>query len=265
MAPSSPDAGELVEIASEAAGAAGRLLSERFGQPRRQVEAKESPTDLVSDADREAEALIRELLASQRPDDAVLGEEEGSASGASELRWLVDPLDGTINFLFGIPHWSVSVACEDASGAVAGVVHDPLRAETFTATRGGPATLNGQEIVASGCEDLSLAMVGTGFAYDAGVRTRQGEVATGVVGRARDLRRMGSAALDLAWTACGRFDAYYERDLKPWDRAAGALLCRRAGLQLRELREAGGLPAGLLAAPAGLVDELESLMTAPGR
>ena len=117
MAPSSPDAGELVEIASEAAGAAGRLLSERFGQPRRQVEAKESPTDLVSDADREAEALIRELLASQRPDDAVLGEEEGSASGASELRWLVDPLDGTINFLFGIPHWSVSVAWSGGTAA----------------------------------------------------------------------------------------------------------------------------------------------------
>lgn len=265
MAPSSPASPELVEIATEAASAAGRLLQERFGQPRRLVQAKGSPTDLVSDADRAAEALIRELLARRRPDDAVLGEEKGSAAGVSGLRWLVDPLDGTINYLFGIPQWSVSVACEDARGTLAGVVHDPLRGETFSATREGAPTLNGHQVEASTCQDLALAMVATGFAYDATVRMRQGEVATRVLGRARDLRRLGSAALDLAWTACGRFDAYYERDLKPWDRAAGALLCRRAGLALRELAPADGLPAGLLAAPAVLVDELESLVAGPAR
>jgi len=264
MAPSGPAGSELVEVAVEAASAAGALLLDRFRQPRHQVEAKDSPTDLVSDADRAAEALIRELLGSRRPDDAMLGEETGDAPGASGLRWLVDPLDGTINYLFGIPQWSVSVACEDADGTIAGVVHDPLRNETFSATREGPPTRNGQEIEASTCQDLALALVATGFAYDADVRMRQGEVATRVLGRARDLRRFGSAAIDLAWTACGRFDAYFERDLKPWDRAAGALLCQQAGLQLRELAPADGLPAGLLAAPGELVDELESLIAKPG-
>jgi myo-inositol-1(or 4)-monophosphatase len=262
MAPSSPAGPELVEIAVEAATAAGGLLLDRFRQPRRQVQAKGSPTDLVSDADRAAEALIRERLGARRPHDAVLGEETGDAPGASGLRWLVDPLDGTVNYLFGIPQWSVSVACEDARGAIAGVVHDPLRDETFSASREGPPMLNGQAIEASTCRDLSLAMVATGFAYDADVRVRQGAVATRVLGRARDLRRLGSAALDLAWTACGRFDAYFERDLKLWDRAAGALLCRQAGLALRELAPAAGLPAGLLVAPEALVDELESLVAA---
>ena len=260
MPPSSPAASELVEIAAEAAGAAGRLLLDRFDQPHRQVQAKGSPTDLVSEADHAAEAVIRELLEARRPRDSVLGEEGGDAPGPSGLRWLVDPLDGTVNYLFGIPQWSVSVACEDSEGTVAGVVHDPLREETFSAGRGGSPMLNGHAIEASTCQDLALAMIGTGFAYDAEVRVRQGEIATRVLGRARDLRRLGSAALDLAWTACGRFDAYYERDLKPWDRAAGALLCRQAGLPLRELAPAEGLPAGLVIAPAGLIDELESLV-----
>lgn len=260
MVPSSPPGPELVEIGAEAATAAGRLLLDRFGQPHRQVQAKGSPTDLVSEADRAAEALIRECLGARRPEDAVLGEEAGDAPGASGLRWLVDPLDGTINYLFGIPHWSISVACEDADGTIAGVVHDPLRDQTFAASREALPTLNGHAFEASICRDLTLAMVGTGFAYDSDVRVRQGEVATRVLGQARDLRRLGSAALDLAWTACGRFDAYYERDLKPWDRAAGALLCQQAGLRLRELPPADGLPSGLLAAPAGLVDQLEALV-----
>ena len=263
MAPSSPAGHELVEIAVEAASAAGRLLLDRFDQPHRQVQAKGSPTDLVSEADRAAETMIRQLLDARRPRDAVLGEEGGDAPGASGLRWLVDPLDGTVNYLFGIPQWSVSVACEDSEGAIVGVVHDPLRDETFSATREAPPTLNGRTIEASTCEDLSLAMIGTGFAYDAKVRVRQGEIATRVLGRARDLRRLGSAALDLAWTACGRFDAYYERDLKPWDRAAGALLCQQAGLPLRELAPAEGLPAGLVIAPPRLIDELESLVAVP--
>lgn len=262
MAPSSPAGPELAEIAAEAATAAGRLLLDRFGQAHRQVQAKGSPTDLVSEADRAAEGLIRELLGTRRPEDAVLGEEMGDAPGASGLRWLVDPLDGTINYLFGIPHWSISVACEDADGTLAGVVHDPLRDQTFSAFRDGAPTLNGQVFEASACRDLTLAMVGTGFAYDADVRVRQGEVATRVLGRARDLRRLGSAALDLAWTACARFDAYYERDLKPWDRAAGALLCQQAGLRVCELAPADGLPAGLLAAPEGLVDQLGLLVGA---
>jgi len=252
---------ELLSIAEDAARAAGAVLLERFGGPRREVRSKSTPTDLVSEADIEAERALRGFLAARRPDDAVLGEEGGDrGAGTSGVRWIVDPLDGTVNFLFGIPQWAVSVACADGDGLVAGVVLDPLRDEIFAATRDGPATRDGEPVDASSRADLATAMVGTGFAYDAEVRVAQAEVAARVLPRVRDLRRMGSAALDLAWTACGRYDAYYERGLQPWDRAAGELLCARAGLELRELGAHGALPAGLLVAPAALAGPLGELV-----
>ena len=254
------DQAELLAVACEVAEQAGALLRQRFGQPRAGVQAKTTPTDLVSEADHAAEALIRELLAARRPGDAVLGEEGGSQAGASGLRWVVDPLDGTVNFLFGIPHWAVSLACEDEHGALVGVIHDPLRGELFAVTRDAQPTLDSRPITASSATDLPTALVATGYAYDVRVRARQAQVAVGVAARARDLRRAGSAALDLAWTACGRFDAFYERGLQPWDRAAGALLCARAGLVLRELDATDGMPAGLLVAPPGLVEELAELV-----
>jgi myo-inositol-1(or 4)-monophosphatase len=252
--------GELLAIAAEAAQAAGAVLGERFGRPDPHVRSKTTPTDLVSEADHAAEEVIRGVLAERRPDDGMLGEETGEQAGRSGLRWVIDPLDGTINFLFGIPHWAVSVACEDAEGTVAGVVADPLRGETFGATRDGPATLDGEPISGSDGRALDTSLVATGFSYDATVRARQAEAAGRVLPAVRDLRRCGSAALDLAWTACGRYDAYYERDLKPWDRIAGALICRRAGVALRELAAGAGLPAGLVAAPPALVDDLEALV-----
>jgi myo-inositol-1(or 4)-monophosphatase len=254
---------ELLSVARDAARTAAAVLVERFGDPV-EVRSKSTPTDLVSDADVAAERALREALAVRRPDDAILGEEGGDrgGGGASGLRWVVDPLDGTVNFLFGIPHWCVSVACEDADGTLVGVVLDPLRGETFEATRSGPATLDGRPIAGSARADLATAMVATGFGYDAEVRARQAEVAARVLPRVRDLRRFGSAALDLAWTACGRYDAYFERGLQPWDRAAGALLCARAGLELRELPADGGLPPGLLAAPPALAGQLGDLVGA---
>ena len=252
---------ELLSIAEDAARAAGAVLLERFRGPRREVRSKSTPTDLVSEADIEAERALRGVLAARRPDDAVLGEEGGDrGAGTSGVRWIVDPLDGTVNFLFGIPQWAVSVACADGDGLLAGVVLDPLRDEVFAATRDGPATRDGEPVEASSRGDLATAMVGTGFAYDAEVRAAQAEVAARVLPRVRDLRRMGSAALDLAWTACGRYDAYYERGLQPWDRAAGELLCARAGLELRELPAHGALPAGLLVAPATLAGPLHELV-----
>jgi myo-inositol-1(or 4)-monophosphatase len=252
---------ELLSIAEEAARAAGSVLLERFGGPRREVRSKSTPTDLVSEADIEAERALRGVLAARRPDDAVLGEEGGDrGAGTSGVRWIVDPLDGTVNFLFAIPQWAVSVACADGDGLLAGVVLDPLRDEIFAATRDGPATRDGEPVEASSRAELDTAMVATGFAYDAGMRAAQAEVAARVLPRVRDLRRMGSAALDLAWTACGRYDAYYERGLQPWDRAAGELLCARAGLELRELGPNGGLPAGLLVAPAPLAGPLHELV-----
>lgn len=173
---------------------------------------------------------------------------------------MIDPLDGTINYLFGIPQWAVSVACEDRDGTIAGVVHDPSRGETFAATRTGPAGLDGEVVAGSAREELATALVATGFGYDAEARAAQAQVLARVLPRVRDIRRPGSAALDLAWTACGRCDAYYERGMQPWDVAAGALVCARAGLQLRSLTADGALPPGLLAAPPALVGPLFELV-----
>jgi myo-inositol-1(or 4)-monophosphatase len=254
-----PDERELLAVARAAAQAAAAELMPRFGRSAEGVVAKSTPTDLASEADLVAEAAVRSVLAERRPQDAILGEEEG-ASGHGTLRWLVDPLDGTINFLFGIPAFAVSVACEDAEGAIAGVVLDPIRDERFEATRSGEATLNGTAIAASRRDRLETAMVATGFGYDAAVRARQAEVVTRVLPRVRDIRRVGAAALDLAWCACGRFDAYYERGVKSWDIAAGRLICARAGLAVRDLPAAGEDANGIVVAPPGLMEELWGLV-----
>jgi myo-inositol-1(or 4)-monophosphatase len=273
---------ELLELASETARMAGALLLERVRHgAEREVTSKSTPTDLVSEADVASQRAIRELLRERRPGDGFLGEEEGeSEQGTSGLRWVVDPLDGTVNFLFGIPQWCVSVAVGDDSGTIAGAVFDPNRDELFSATRGGPARLLRADGVvelsardgadpehepspAGGHDDvLASAMVATGFAYDADVRRAQAQVFERLVPRVRDIRRFGSAALDLAWTAAGRFDAYYERSVKQWDIAAGALVCERAGLEIHELPADGELPWGILAAPPALAPPLLELVRA---
>jgi myo-inositol-1(or 4)-monophosphatase len=250
---------ELLGVAREAARASAAELLPRFGRGQR-VRSKSTPTDLVSEADLAAEAAIRDLLARRRPGDAILGE-EGGTSGDGELRWVIDPLDGTINFLFGVPVFGISVACEDADGPLVGVVLDPLRDECFSATRSGPAELNGSPIAASQRADLETALVATGFGYDARVRAGQASVLASVLPRVRDIRRAGAAAIDLSWCACGRYDAYYERGLKRWDYAAGGLIAARAGLAVHRLEAVGELPDGLLAAPAALADELLALVS----
>jgi myo-inositol-1(or 4)-monophosphatase len=250
---------ELLDVAREAARASADELMPRFGHRQADVRSKSTPTDLVSEADVAAERAIRRVLAKRRPDDAILGEEGGATAGG-DLRWVIDPLDGTINFLFGVPQFAVSVACEDSIGVLAGVVLDPSRDESFTATRSGVAELNGSVLSASDRGDLATSLVATGFGYDAGVRARQAQVLTRVLPRVRDIRRAGAAALDLSWCACGRFDAYYERGLKPWDQAAGGLIASRAGLELRVLEATAEDPKGLLAAPPAVVDELLALV-----
>lgn len=253
---------ELLDVALAAAHASAAELRPRFGRRQREIRAKSTPTDLVSEADVAAETAIRDVLGERRPDDAILGE-EGGATGQGALRWVIDPLDGTINFLFGVPQFAVSVACEDRDGDLVGVVLDPIRDECFAATRSGAAELNGSAVVAAARGELSAALVATGFGYDADVRARQAEVLGRVLPRVRDIRRAGAAALDLAWCACGRYDAYYERGLKPWDRAAGGLIAARAGLELRTLEASGEDPEGLLVAPAGVVEELLALVVGP--
>jgi myo-inositol-1(or 4)-monophosphatase len=250
---------ELLAVAEEAARVAGALLRERFDAgPESAVHSKSTPTDLASAADLAAEEAIRDLLADQRPGDALLAEEGGGDQEVEpgRIRWVVDPLDGTINFLFGMPHWCVSVACEDERGTLAGVVFDPIRGELFAATAEGPPTLNGRPVEPRAPAALDEALVATGYAYDAQVRVKQADIVQRLVPRARDIRRMGSAALDMAWLAAGRFDAYFERTVQPWDIAAGSLLVRRAGLEVRDLPERDGLPYGVMAGRGPLLDVL---------
>ena len=274
---------ELLELAVAAARMAGGLLAERARHgAEREVASKSTPTDLVSEADVASQRAILELLRERRPDDGFVGEEEGrSEQGSSGLSWVVDPLDGTVNFLFGIPQWSVSVAVRDDAGTLAGAVYDPNRDELFSARRDGDALMESPrgvielshpagrapaherrtgEDAGPGGEDLASAMVATGLAYDAHVRRAQAKVLERLVPRVRDIRRFGSAALDLTWTAAGRYDAYYERSVKPWDIAAGALICERAGLNVRELPVHENLPWGILVAPPALADALASLV-----
>jgi myo-inositol-1(or 4)-monophosphatase len=252
--------GALREIAEAVAREAGHQLREAFAGPRVNVTAKSSPTDLVSEADHAAERLIRDRLRAARPGDGFLGEEGGDAAGSSGLRWVVDPLDGTINFLFGIPQWAVSIACEDEHGTLAGVIYDPMRDELWTAERDGPALLDGREIRGSERSDLATTMVATGFGYDAQVRAHQAAVRARLLPQVRDIRRFGSAALDLAWTAAGRYDAFFERGLNAWDLAAGELLCRRAGLAVRTLEPSPPAAAGVLVAPQAVVDALAAIV-----
>jgi myo-inositol-1(or 4)-monophosphatase len=252
---------ELLELAVGLARDAGALLLERFDSGREQALAsKSTPTDLVSEADLASEHLIRERLARVRPADGFLGEEGGGQDGSSGLRWIVDPLDGTVNFLFSIPQWCVSVAVADDRGSLVGAIFDPCRDELFSATRDGAPMLNGVPVEASKRGDLASAMVATGFAYDARVRAVQADVLAHLIPRVRDIRRLGSAALDLAWTAAGRYDAYFERTVKPWDIAAGTLICERAGLTVLELPERERLPPGVLAAVPALAQPLLELV-----
>ena len=273
--------GPLLEIAIEAARMAGGLLSERFRRGGEQhITSKSTPTDLVSEADLESERAIRELLGARRPRDGMVGEEGSDEPGSSGLRWVVDPLDGTVNFLFRIPQWCVSVAVRDVAGTIAGAVYDPNRDELFTATRTGPATLarawgtielgepgagESQTGGSPGARggDLATAMVATGLAYDADVRAAQARVLARLVPHVRDIRRFGSAALDLTWTAAGRYDAYFERTVKQWDIAAGQLICERAGLRVLELPVHDDLPWGILVAPPALAESLLELVGGP--
>jgi myo-inositol-1(or 4)-monophosphatase len=245
------DSAELLDIATAAARSAAPLLLERFGFEQA-LRTKSSATDLVSDADLAAEAAIREVLAERVPDDAIVGEEGGSTPGSSGRRWLVDPIDGTTNYLYGIPQWSISVACV----GLAGVVLDPVREELFAAHADGEATLNGMRLQADRTDALDRSLVATGFGYEAAIRAGQGGIVAEILPKVRDIRRGGSAALDLAWLAAGRYDAYYERGIKEWDVAAGVLICERAGLSVIELPPRDALPAGIVAGSAAIADQL---------
>jgi myo-inositol-1(or 4)-monophosphatase len=256
-------ASSLARLAAEVAQEAGGLLREHAAALHAgadlRVRTKSSTSDPVSAADRAAERLIGARLAAARPDDGMLGEEgEAGRVGTSGLTWVVDPLDGTVNFLYGNPMWSVSVACVDAEGPLAGAVHDPNRDETFVAWRGGGAHLRDDRLRVTELADPTGALVATGFAYDPTHRAAWGRSVAALLARTRDVRRAGSAALDLAWCAAGRVDGYVEFGLEVWDWAAGRLLVEEAGGKVSDQhRSLGGEPLlGLVAGNGAVHDHL---------
>jgi len=227
---------ELVELARGVARDAGELLRARLPDVAGGLllsggtSVKSSPTDLVTEIDRASEALIADALLRARPDDGIVGEEGSSLRGTSGITWVVDPLDGTINYLYGIPVFAVSIAASLGGRSVAGVVHNPLTAEMFSAAEGEGAWLNGEQLhLPAASRPLAEALVGTGFSYRASSRALQARLLPVILPAVRDIRRAGAAALDLCAVACGRLDAYYEAGLERWDLAAGELIAREAG------------------------------------
>jgi myo-inositol-1(or 4)-monophosphatase len=255
-----PDPAALVALASRVAAEAVDLLLAGEARGRATVRSKSTATDMVSEMDHASERLIVAGLLAARPDDGMVGEEGAARDGTSGLRWVIDPLDGTTNYLYGLPGWGVSIAAEDVDGVVAGVVVDAVRGEVYTATRGAGAFRDGAPIACTDASDLATALVGTGFAYDAERRREQGAVVAGLLPQVRDIRRLGAAAVDLCLVACGRLDAYFERGLSWWDLAAGGLIATEAGAELSSL-DGGPVEAGsVLAAPPALSASLRELL-----
>ncbi|HVF74398.1 MAG TPA: inositol monophosphatase family protein [Acidimicrobiales bacterium] len=247
----------LLELAVDVAHRAGALLLDGLDSVRTTVETKSTRTDMVTEMDRASERLVVTALREARPDDALLGEEGTSSGGTSGVRWVVDPLDGTTNYLYGFPAWAVSVAAEVEGASAVGVVHDPVHGETFTAVRGQGAWCNGERLAVAGAPDLATALVGTGFSYDAVRRGEQAALLARVLPVVRDIRRAGAAALDLCWVGLGRLDAFFERGLAPWDSAAGSLVAAEAGALVEQL------PDGTwVAAAPQLFEPLRALLAA---
>jgi myo-inositol-1(or 4)-monophosphatase len=256
-----PELDALLGLAVEAARRAGALLLEGRRAGHVSVAAtKSSPTDVVTAMDQAAERVILETLLGARPDDGLLGEEGDDRPGRSGWRWIVDPLDGTVNYLYDLPGWSVSIAAEREGRTEVGVVLLPLTQELFTAVRGGGARLDGQTIHCRSGVPLEQALVGTGFGYGSARRADQAQVLRTVLPQVRDIRRLGSAAVDLCNVACGRLDAYYERGLKPWDVAAGALIAQEAGARVAGLDGAPSSGAFTIAAAPDLFAALHDLL-----
>ncbi|MFF8957438.1 inositol monophosphatase family protein [Streptomyces sp. NPDC014894] len=220
---------ELLDLALEAAARAGALLRDGRPDDLGVAATKSSPIDVVTEMDIAAEKLITGFLSEHRPHDGFLGEEGASVPGTSGIRWVVDPLDGTVNYLYSLPTWAVSIAAEYEGETVVGVVEVPMRGESFRAVLGGGAYSGDRALRCRPPAPLAHCLVSTGFNYVESVRTRQAEVARRLIPRLRDIRRGGSAAVDLCDVAAGRLDGYYERGLHPWDLAAGDLIAREAG------------------------------------
>ena len=235
MAVRAPDPSPLLALATELARRAGELaLSMHAGLEGH--DTKSTPTDVVTQADQACEQLLVDGIRAARPDDGILGEEGASAAGTSGVKWVVDPIDGTVNYLYGLPQWAVSIGVEVDGEALVGVVFDAAKDELWTAVRGGGAFLDGRPLRCSAAADLSQTLVATGFSYDARRRSVQAQNLARVLPVVRDLRRLGAGSLDLCSVAAGRVDAYYEQGLNPWDMSAGLLIAAEAGARIGDLR-----------------------------
>ena len=258
---------ELEDLAVSAARAAGRFIVEERPRDLGVARTKSSINDVVTVMDQQSEALLRSHLLGARPDDAILGEEDGASEGTSGITWVIDPIDGTVNYLYGIPAYGVSVAAVvgDAGTAgqwqpVAGAVCNPVTAEIFHARVGGGAHVlradDEPKIQVNAVDVLLHSLVATGFGYLPEVRRRQGEVLAAILPEIRDIRRAGSAALDLCAVACGTVDAYYESGLNPWDLAAGWIIAAEAGAQVTGLHDMAPGEAAVVAAGPGILESL---------
>jgi myo-inositol-1(or 4)-monophosphatase len=255
----STDPARLVDLARRTALEAADLVARRRRQPVTVAATKSSEVDVVTEADRATEALIVGRLLDARPDDGIVGEEGAGSESASGVTWVVDPIDGTVNFLYDIPHYAVSVAARVGEQVVAGVVVDVAKQECFTATRGGGAWLGDRRLRVRDVVPLGQRLVATGFNYERHVRVLQGRAVAALLPHVRDVRRLGSAALDLCGLAAGRLDAYVEEGLAEWDLAAGGLVAQEAGARVEVGTGAGGKTC-VVAAPEGGFDAFDTLV-----
>jgi myo-inositol-1(or 4)-monophosphatase len=254
-----PELSSLLALAVDLARRAGGLaLSMHSGLSGH--DTKSTPTDVVTEADRACESLLVEGIRAARPGDAVLGEEGASSDGTTGVRWVVDPIDGTVNYLYGLPQWGVSIGIEVDGVTEVGVVFDAAKDELWTAVRGGGAFLDGARLRCTDVGELAQALVATGFSYDARRRAAQADDLTTVLPVVRDVRRLGSGALDLCAVAAGRVDAYYEQGLHPWDMSAGLLIAAEAGARTGDLRGAAASPLMVVACAPALFDPLVELL-----
>lgn len=250
----------LVNLATAIAHEVGAVALAGRKRGLREVSTKSTSTDMVTEYDKLTEESIIIALRAARPDDSIVAEEGGGHSGNSGITWFIDPIDGTTNFLYDLPTWTVSLGAHDADGELAAVVFCPPLNETYTATRGGGAYLNGTRIYCNEINDIAQCLIATGFNYSPDNRLIQAARIPNIIAKIRDIRRLGSASLDLCFVAVGRYDAYYEEHLFPWDLAAGTLIAKESGCTIGSLDGGDIQPSAILASPPGVFTQIQDLI-----
>ena len=263
--PANPLGAELGALAGDLARRAGRMIAEGRRSGAGSVDTKSTATDLVTEFDRRSEAMIVGEIRARRPDDGIIGEEGTADAGTSGVHWLIDPIDGTTNFFYGLPGYNVSIAACDRHGPFAAAVYVPATNEMFAAERGGGATLDGDPIRCSATTDVATALVATGFSYSAANRRIQIARLQHILGEVRDIRRMGAAAADLCSVAAGRVDVYFEEHLGPWDLAAGQLIAAEAGCSLGDFSGGPIRPEQVLVTNPALFVPMQALIAEADR